>query len=165
MAWKATITYVGGPKQVAREFRKTAKESLAKVPLLWHAKFLPRHFESNAYARYKLPQRTKAYRRRKIKKLGADLPLVSPDPRTSGQLKRMALVGLRVSSTSKGAKGFIKGPYYLAMNKPNKGGRGIDKAQDLTTVTSDEAKEMAKYLDELMTAKLNAINDKETVEV
>lgn len=101
---RGTIQYQASPDMVAREFRPIVKAANFNVIHSWHSGFLPRHFTAGAVATYGYRKRTKAYQIRKARVKRHQRPL-----EWSGTLRRNATRQIRVSGTSKAARGIMPG--------------------------------------------------------
>lgn len=150
-----SITYVGSPEATAKELRGAAKAEGAEVIDFWHDQYLPNHFKSFAGAKYGYKKRTEKHRSRKRRIFGHERDL-----EFSGDMKRKVSRSIRLSSTSKGARGVMRGPAYLHMRLRNR--NQPDKAAELTAVVQSEVNTMAKRMDEGITRRLNAVKKKET---
>jgi len=153
MPLRGTIRYVGGPRAVARELRAVVKEELQGVIAYWHRKMLKRHFKVGAVQRYRYRRRTEKYQRRKLRLKGHQEPLV-----WSGETRRMTIRQIRVSGTSKSARGTMSAPRYFWMT----GAGQPNKPAELTAVTRDEVLELAQVLDQRVTKRLNNLKTRET---
>lgn len=113
----------------------------------WHDKIFPRHFKPGAAQKYKHAGRTQGYLEKKEK-----LARRGVVKRVSGQLQDNVFTGrMRADlQRSRIVRGYptrttvtMMGPRYVTMrvHKSNQ----PDKARELTTVTSDEETELARY--------------------
>lgn len=144
---RGSINYVGSPDHTAKIFRPILKEELQNVIRFWHKDMLPNHFTTTAVNRYGYQKRSKKYMIRKARKFGHQRALVF-----SGEMERQVTRMIRVSGSSKRARGRLSGPRYLFAYRKDVG--QPDKAADLTAVTQEEVLTMAKFLDQKMTKRL-----------
>lgn len=134
----------------AKEWRATMREIFMVGARYWQQNILPRHFKSDAYAKYNYDIRDDIYEMRKRKKMGHNLPLVY-----TGTMRDMLLGAADVSAVGdKTAVVKLHGPRYLPLrrfrlNEP-------DKARELTVILNAEEKEIAAVMDEAMTEKTGA---------
>lgn len=152
---RGTITYIGAARGKTQALKKIIKEGTQDLVREWHEKFFPKHFTSIGAAQYKYATRNFKYTKKKKNKRGHELPLVF-----TGQLKRETSRSIRVSGTSKGAKGILSGPKYMYYFNP---GSSPDKAAELVAVSKKEVTLLAKKLDKQATKRLNDVKTKRTV--
>lgn len=155
MPLRGVITYVGSPEATAKELKKSVKEELIKIIEFWHKKYLPRHFTTAGGRDYKYQPRSKKYMIRKARRFHHQLPLVY-----TGDLKRMLSRTIKITTTSKGAKGSLMGPQYLYAYR--KDYNQPDKAAEVTVTLPKEVNIFAKLLDRKITRRLNKVTKKET---
>ncbi len=157
---RGMLVIEGGGKDLPKEFRQLVKAGLVELVTNWHRKILPHHFKKGAERKYKYLPRTIRYTRRKAK----EKPMAGPLEYT-GKSKRMLMRSVRVSGTSKIAKGVMKAPRYFWMRPTWKPGVAVkpggsvhpDMAAEATAVTKGEAVAMAKRLNERVSGQLNMI--------
>ena len=105
MTVKSFIEYKGlHPGIIERELKRAIKKANFEVVNAWHKTFLPEHFTSGAVRKYGYMPRNIKYNRAKKKKLGHQRPL-----EFSGHGKSQALKNIKISGTSKGARGRMPG--------------------------------------------------------
>jgi hypothetical protein len=157
-----TTTFPRDPRLYASDHNTFLRESLRETSAIHHERHMPWHFERFAAAKYGYVKRSIKYQRRKDK-LGLP-PLVSPNPRTSGQLRRSILQFRTIAATSKRSR--------LIMRLPFKGGTGrlrliggslseqqrqiLHRFAELESVAPDESQFLAKTILEKYTARANA---------
>jgi len=148
----------GSPRQVARRFAPLNRNSLRDTVRFWWQMFLPQHFKPIAAWKYRYQKRTDAYLRRKQRVMGHQLPLV-----WSGEMKRMVTSGVRLSGTSKRARGILTGPKHLYAYRKATG--QADKAAELTRTTQAEQKEMQDFYEDLMQVRIMNLRNAERTTV
>lgn len=155
MSLRGTIVYKNSPEATTRELKRAAKAELAEVPQHWHEKYLPGHFKRENMSKYKMKERSESHNRRKRKLYGHSDPLVF-----TGDMKREVSRQIKVTSTSKGARGVLRGPRYLYQRR--KKYNQPDKAAEIVYATVPEVRDMSEFLDRRITARLNGMNKSET---
>ena len=101
--YKIQVKSIGMPRELlkGRGMAKIVKAGLTAAIDLWHEKFLPRHFRSGAFHRYKYHERTRhtLYRKRaRARKLGRPdirLPLIWTGTTRREVVRRIAISGNR----------------------------------------------------------------------
>lgn len=154
---RGVIQYRGWRSLKPNGFKEHLKESLLELIAEWHAKTLPGHFTPSAVAVYKYQPRTKRYMIRKAKKYHHRNPL-----EFSGTAKRAALSSVKLSGTSKRARGVLPVPSYIY--KFHKGNQP-DKAAEMTATTQQEAENFAKALDVKLGKRIDLDRSSETVRI
>lgn len=163
LAMQAHITYtkgtIGTVKGAAkRKLPKLVKAALFDAVRRWHSGesfapgygkgkavarqgFLKVHFTPNAFSRYPdvYRKRSRKYNERKMKAFGHASPL-----RWTGNTMREIMLGVRVSGTSKKARGRMSGANRALNFKPG----GHDLGAELRTVNAHEAEQLAIYVGE-----------------
>ncbi len=145
---RGTITYLRSPELTLKELRKGVKEDLPKVIELWHQDDLGDHFTKGAAKKYK-------YRKRNSKYLKRHSP-GKIDLILSGDMEEQLRRSIKISSTSKGATGRMRGPAYSKFH---------NKPREITAVTPKQTKDLAIFFDGIMQKRFNKVkeNRKETV--
>ena len=129
------------PEASAKAMRNVNKEQLQETIRFWHEEYLPRHFESEGSRRYGYQRRTVAYNRRKLKRFGHQRPL-----ELTGELKRNVLRQIKVSGTSRKARGRLPGSQVANFNR-GQGGRP-DVRKEMLATTQNERRRMARFHEE-----------------
>lgn len=147
MVYKTVITYTKSPGQMAREVKRAVKDANIKAVAQWHQDYLPLHFESSAMQRYRLGKRTEAYNRRKRRRLGAEVPLVF-----TGTFQRNVERSIRITATSKGARGRMVAPRYAHIKKGRRKRRPAEEIlimtkKEVETLAEDHGENVAKTLE------------------
>lgn len=122
----------------------------------WHRRILPRHFEPGARGRYGYRPRKRLTQIKKARIKGHTREL-----EWSGDMKRMVLRQSVVSGTRYRARVRIKGPRYLYQYR--KDFRQPDKAGELTTVTGDENRDMARVMHRVAVRRLRQAREQRVV--
>lgn len=137
-------------------WRQVSKEAWQAAGEAWHREVLPKKFTAQGAREYRYKRRSRRYEVRKERQFGHRRPLVY-----TGELERMARryrdIRRVTGDTSRrrgGVSIVIRGPRHLypyrkSLNQP-------DKAAELRAVSAEDARRMARILDEVITAKLNA---------
>jgi len=73
---KWTIIHDLPPKGFVKAIRDQISKALLEMARLWHDRFLPRHFEPGAEAKYGYQERVESYLKKKMRKHGHNMPLV-----------------------------------------------------------------------------------------
>ena len=162
MAVRGTITYQGlnalfkeGDGVTRKGFAEVTKQSLYEAANYWREKFLPKHFEESAYARYGIPARTKKYIRRKRRRFGHNQPLV-----WLGRSKAMILNdrGEPLTRRKAGVLGVelrIAAPKHFFQYR--KTGKIVNKAEEVTRITQGEVEVLAQKLDKFLRIRYSEI--------
>ncbi|MHC4123922.1 MAG: hypothetical protein ACYSSI_10140 [Planctomycetota bacterium] len=149
---RARMIIEGSPRGMAKQFGGFIKEGLIELVHKWHRKTMPGHFKNRAVKKYDYEARGEKYQKRKDRKhLG---PLVF-----SGKSRQQLKQSIRVTATSKRAKGSFRAPRHFWMNPPGH----PKKSEELVAVTQEEANQMAAELNKGATRKLNKVRDKRIV--
>lgn len=122
----------------ARAVKRVTRGCFDAIGREWQKKFLPRHFSTEAMARYGYRERSKKYMRRKMLGKKGRTPLVY-----SGMLKR-ALTGFTQRQTAYPSRVTIHlvGPSYLNINyKPGRPNLG----REIMAVSADEKNALAEH--------------------
>jgi len=152
IAITATVQYRGAPSELAAAFEPIRRRAFAAAAVYWQRTYLPLHFKTIAYLRYKgaFKPRSKGYRRRKQQEPGrAALPLV-----WSGALRDAVLSAARISSTGRRTDLRMRGT--RALNLVGRPGMP-DMKSEITAINQSEAGKLAKDIDADMERALNAI--------
>jgi len=165
MIKRILVTSIGMPSVLlkARDGfgQKIVKPVLQELVAYWHANFLPRHFQPGAAAKYGYQKRKPATWRRKRRAAAAGnaeamLPLIM-----RGDTKRQVSRAIRISGTAKSATGRMQAPrvvtHTLRAGLPN-------YAQEITTVSADEQRGLARLCRNMIIERMNA-NQEKTTEV
>lgn len=143
----------------AREFREISKRAWQAAGEFWHAEILPRHFEPDAARVYRYQRRSRSYEARKLRQVGHRRPL-----EFSGELRRTVARtrDVRTSGTRGGAARIVlRGPRYLYAYRKDL--KQPDKAAELKAVSYRDARDLARVLDERLTAELELRAPREDV--
>lgn len=156
MSVKGVIEYKGlHPGNTIAELKRAVKAANIATIEAWHETFLPEHFKLGAGRKYKYEGRTPAYIRRKRKRYGH-----TRDLEYSGTGKRAALRQIRVSGTSKSARGRLPGTQVF-----NFGGAGgmPDMRKELLTVLPSEEKVLTEVHRLKVASHLNNVKTRKKV--
>lgn len=151
MAIKFKVREQGSPRQKLAKLKPYFIESMKQVLTWWKSERFPRRFSESAYQEYRLPQRTKTYRKAKRRKYGHDRPLEYTG-RMMREMKQSHRLAVR--SHRKG-KLVMTAPIYVNYKRTTKGGRVINKRDELTKLLKKEIRMMEKGYEKLMADRLN----------
>lgn len=141
---QVTGTFPRDPRLFVRDHQTFMRETLRAAAELHHERHIPWHFENFAASKYGYLKRSSKYQARK-NKLGLP-PLVSPNPRTSGQLRTAVTHFRQITATSTRSR--------LIMRLPFQGGTG--RMRIVGSALSDQQKQVLARI-----AELQAIADDE----
>lgn len=133
---------------MVREFGQLVRVGLQDLVENWHQKIMPHHFKRQAQRKYNYAARTVGYLRQKRKKYPGAGPL-----EFSGRSRRELTRKIRVSGTSKRARGVMTAPKYFYMtpaNHPN-------KPEELMQLRNDEGQAMLRRLMGRVTGQLDTV--------
>lgn len=155
---KGSIHYIGSPRAMARGMPRIVQESMKEAAALWHRQDLPKHFEEGASSRYGYKARDQKYRRRKQRKKGHGRPL-----EWSGELKRAVTRMARITGSRLTVRASmdVGGAWYatrrwLTRDMP-------DMPRELTAITHDEERGLAREVERSAEEMLNRVDDRETL--
>jgi hypothetical protein len=171
------IISTGGPDVSRRHLSPATKDANFETIRAWHRLFVPEHFQTTANARYgykarkgdneppELPRtdskgrtrmvRNRAYTWRKRRQKGHNRPLV-----WSGASERLARAMIRVSGTSKQARGVLALlPRYFYQYRLDQGNR-IDKADELLRTTPREIDVLVHIHRDTVTGRLESVRER-----
>ena len=155
---RASVLIRGGPRAWARHFPKIMREELGEEGRRWWRSTLPGHFTPSGAIKYDYQPRSVAYLIKKKRVKGHQDPIV-----WSGETKSMVTRMVRITSKSTpfGSEATIAlmGPKQLFAYR--KDYKQPDKADELTTVTSEEQNEMSRRLVDKVKGRLAALRDTE----
>ena len=123
----------------------------------WHDRLLGKHFTEKGAREYGYQRRTLEYRVEKRKTMGHSRPLVY-----TGELEKAVKRAYILASTKKSVKVKMKGPRHLHYNPPQKSGRPINKADELTRVSQKEITAIAKRFRDGVVTRMNNTRKRET---
>ena len=151
MPIRAGIAYVNAPDAVKSHFVRAVKAANQGTIAEWHRRYLKSHFTSQAFHRYAATYtpRSRQYNRWKLRKLGHRKPLVK-----TGATQRSTRMSIRLTGTSKSAKGRMHAPWYINVNRHRRDGRRPMKNEEITAVTASEIQTLAQFHDRATTAQL-----------
>lgn len=156
MSVKGVIEYKGlHPGNTIAELKRAVKAANIATIEAWHQTFLPEHFESGATFKYGYRGRTPRYNKRKRKKYGHNRPL-----EFSGTGKRAAVRQIRVSGTSKSARGRLPGTQVFNFGG---GARQPDMRKELLTVLPSEEKVLTEVHRLKVASHLNNVKSRKKV--
>jgi hypothetical protein len=165
--------YTGPMKQKLVGFNKALKSALSEALAWWHQKFLPIHFQKNAYYRYRgifkrrhgIVENGKLLTKAQVRvRTGDDKKSVLREPMLiSGTLKRNVTKQINVTGSVKNMKGRLPGS-NVANFFPN-AKADYNMREELTAINKAEEKEMDKIVDERMTAFIADKSKTETVTI
>lgn len=150
IAIKATIDLSGISAMRKSDINPILKDSFADRGLMWHKDFRKRHFTLDAMRRYGYQPRTKGYNRRKIKRLGAPIPLVF-----TGVSRALSGMGTITATKNQVT---IRSPIRAFNFKPKtrSGGTPPDMRDEYSRMTDDEIQAMDQRQTQLITKRCNA---------
>ena len=160
MTVRGTIIYQGKtPRGIRKAFTNILKEENRESIFGWWQKFMKGHFVRSAESKYNYAPRSAAYNRRKQKLKGHKKPF-----QFTGKLRRSFLRQIRITGTSKGAKGKLikplstKGKSISRYPKP-------EFDDELTAINQPEVNFLAKDFHKRMTIKLNKVKENRKITV
>ncbi len=132
-----TLKYEKAPRGYAQKFRDGLRTGLLAIGIMWHNKFLPRHFTTEAYNKYGYQRRSKGYELRKAKKYHHRRPL-----EYTGALRAAVMNYWSVKASTKQMVVDLKGPKWLRGYLAFRGRRGTapNKEVELLSTADDEAR-------------------------
>ena len=154
---KGRMLMIASPKVMIRGLAKIFLEAMQEAGLRWHRDTLPKHFEPGASTRYQYESRTRAYRRRKQRLKGHGRPL-----EWSGTLKRAVTRMAQVTGSKQTVRVKMDtGAAWYATARIRKH-KMPDIPGELTKVTRDEERRMARLMERVVADGLNRIKTRET---
>ena len=141
------------PEVAAKNIGPALKEGNRATVFNWHEHFLPLHFETFARQKYGYRQRTRAYIRRKQGTIGANRDLVK-----TGNLMRNAKQSIKVTGTSKGARGTMQGTQVANLRR----GDGPDMRAEMLRTLPSEEKTLANFHENKVRSRLESIQARKT---
>ena len=156
---KGRMVYIGSPKAMKRGMPKVVQESMKAAGALWHRQDLPRHFDSTASNRYGYKARTSKYLTRKRRVKGHNRPL-----EYSGELKRAVTRMARITGSRLTVRVSmdVGQAWYATRNWVTRASMP-DMPRELTAITNDEERVLARFVEQEAERQLNEIQDRETV--
>ena len=167
MAIRITVEYRGiGARGINHatglksDFDKAIRLAMRDVSVHWRDKYMPRHFEPEAYSRYKYAKRTIKHEKAKWQKYGHRNPLEFTG------LSKARILGFKREPTVRrvGREGSYVGkvPFFAPKHffQYNKSRKFIDKPEELTRTSDAEAKMMTLMLDRLILVHLEKLTGK-----
>lgn len=152
---RTTLTVQGGAEHQAKELRPATAEGLRRVGAWWHEDVLPGHFDVSAQQKYGYAARKKGYMIYKAKRFHTRRPLY-----LTGHMKEAVEGAAQITADSKGLRVRMRGPKYLYQMK--KAQSRVDKAAELTRISSNEEREMDNELGDHISEELDTIRTTET---
>jgi len=147
------VETTGWPAASKRDLSQVKRTVLEKVGLDWHGRFLPRHFNTSAENKYGYAQRTRGYKRRKIKNVGHSRPLVY-----TGTMEREATKHAVVRTSSNTARVTMRArALNFAGKAKRKGASYPDMRMELTAITTQEIKALATKGEQLAVKTMSKI--------
>lgn len=156
MSIRGVILYTTPPDFVAKQITRLIKDTLQSQVNIWHQKMAPKHFDRGAKTVYGYKPRDARYQKSKAAIKHHQIDLV-----WSGELKRQALRSIRVSGTSKSARGAMPVPKYAYQYRPGT----PNKSEEITKTTNQEALELARNMDRELQAAISNLRQTKKVVV
>ena len=158
---KGTITYAGNPGAKVRGLAGAVKTALFNAGATWHAKDLPRHFDSWQAISARYPgvykTRTAPYQRRKARIYGHVRLL-----EFSGTTRRAVTAAAAITGTSKRVRVTMPGANRALNFLPSK---GYDPQAELTAINQAEAEALARQVSDEVAGFLNSNKERRVVRV
>lgn len=161
--WEGLLTRKG---RLSRRAARILREGHRRQALLWHSRFLKRHFSRRAISRYGYRPRSGKYRRYKAYLHRRGLRNVAePDtPLVFSGLTRQKMLGPpQVKAFPSRATLLMPAPSYASM-RPRKGNRPNIPAE-LTAVAGDERQTLEKTVEQALDREFQRIPARVTVTV
>lgn len=132
--FRVRITHTGGARAAKKAMGRFTKEGLRVAAEHWRDNMLERHFTAEGGRSYNYKAREKRYRARKKRLKGHSKPLVY-----TGETKRKAMAGVKISSTSKQGRAVFRSlPRHFYATRSDT----IDLPFELTRINRRELREL-----------------------
>jgi hypothetical protein len=161
------------PLDVARDaWRHITRGAYEAVGRYWVQTYLKGHFEIGAAEKYRYAFRSRGYRDRKDRAFAAGRPMQkggapviagSNQPNVlTGYMRREMMRNVVIRGFPTRCTVYMYGPAYLTTRFFKKA--QPDKAKEITTVRSDEARQLARVLEQELLDRLNAYRGQRVTE-
>lgn len=138
------------PESLVRDFKAAVEKGWQRIGLAWWRKFLPLHFTTAAYSRYRYQPRTVRYAQRKERWKHHSFPLV-----WTGELKRSALTAARIKATSTRVTIRFGGGTRALNFSGGRGGHYPPIKDEMTRVIPEEMEYLTRIMEDTIAEELN----------